>query len=56
MDVEAATDEISSKALSCSPLIEISDHYEEIENYPSMWKLQNHKNRLYGTLKVQSVT
>ena len=39
MDFEAATDEIPSKALSCNPLIEISNHYEEIENFPSIGKL-----------------
>ena len=39
MDVEAATDEIPSKALFCSPLIEVSNHYQDMENFPSLLKL-----------------
>ena len=37
MDVEAATDEIPSKALSCSPLIEISNLLEEFDNFIMVW-------------------
>ena len=37
MDFEAATDEIPSKALSCSPLIEISNLLEEFENFIMVW-------------------